>query len=118
VPAGRRLNVDDLRDLWQKVTKDSHVFNVKEIKDEGEGIISACLEVLKYALKFGDLSFEDNWQASQDLKGMRLTAAFGSLYGVREAEAGPDEIEEGDEPYIEYVARWSGIKYSLERKSE
>jgi len=112
LPAGKRLNVDDLRDLWQKVTKDSHVFNVKPIVDKGEGIISACLEVLKYALKFSDLSFGDNWQASQDLKGLRLTASFGSLYGIKEQEAGPDEeIEEEDQPYIEYVARWIGSRY-------
>jgi len=33
---------------------------------------------------------------------------------LKEEEAGPDEIEEGDEPYIEYVARWIGSKYLLQ----
>lgn len=114
LPHGKRLEVNDLRELWKKVTKDSHVFNVKPITDQGDGIVSGCLEVLKYALKFSDLSFSDNWHASQELKGMRLTSSFGSLYNLKEEEAGPDEIEEGDEPYIEYVARWIGSKYLLQ----
>lgn len=114
LPPGKRLSVDDLRQLWLKVTKDSHVFNVKPITDQGDGIISGCLEVLKYALKFSDLSFSDNWHASQELKGMRLTSSFGSLYGIKEEEAGEDEIEEGDEPFIEYVARWIGSRYLVQ----
>ena len=114
LPPGKRLSVDDLRQLWLKVTKDSHVFNVKPITDQGDGIVSGCLEVLKYALKFSDLSFSDNWHASQELKGMRLTSSFGTLYGIKEEEAGADEIEEGDEPYIEYVARWIGSRYLVQ----
>lgn len=119
LPAGtERLDAEALKDLWRKLTKDSDVVNVRRVTDKGEGLIGACLEVLKYAVKFGEMTFEDNWQASQDLKGLRLTASFGSLYGVKEAESGPDEIEEGDEPYIEYVARWGGVRYSFERVSE
>jgi hypothetical protein len=116
LPAGQRLDVGALRELWLKVTKDSHVFNVKPIQDEGDGIVSACLEVLKYALKFSDLTLEDNWFAARELRRLRLTASFGSLRGIKEAEAGPDEItvDLEDEPYIEYVARWIGFRYLLD----
>jgi hypothetical protein len=114
LPPGKRLDVADLRELWLKVTKDSHVFNVKPIQDEGDGIASACLEVLKYALKFSDMTLADNWFAATQLRRLRLTASFGSLRGIKEEEAGPDELEEGDEPFVEYVARWIGYRYLID----
>ena len=46
-------------------------------------IQNAAAEVCKYALKFGDLSVENTWEAFKVLKGKRLSGAFGSLWGVK-----------------------------------
>ena len=46
-----------------------------------EALQEAISEVCKYALKFGDLSVQDTWQAFNVLKGKRLTGSF-VCYGV------------------------------------
>ena len=48
------------------------------------------MEVFKYAVKFSDLSLDDNWHAAQLLKGKRLLNSFGLFRGVEV----PEEIEE------------------------
>ena len=40
------------------------------------------MEVFKYAVKFSDLSLDDNWHAAQLLKGKRLLNSFGLFRGV------------------------------------
>jgi hypothetical protein len=67
----------------------------------------AAAEVCKYALKFGDLSVENTWEAFKVLKGKRLSGAFGSLYGVKIPENLADEMpDEKDLPYLEMLYKF------------
>ena len=61
-------------------------------KDKQYGYSNAAAEVCKYALKFGDLSVENTWEAFKILKGKRLSGAFGSLYGVKIPENLADDM--------------------------
>lgn len=82
---------------WLAITGDSYIVDVRECY--GETLADSFLEVFKYALKFSDLSLEDNWEAFNTLKGKRLVDSFGCLRGVKVPESLLDE-ELADEPYI------------------
>jgi hypothetical protein len=73
---------------WHRITGDSMVVDVRPILgDPSEGF----MEVFKYAVKFSDLSLEDNWHAAQVLKGKRLLNSFGLFRGVEVPESLLDE---------------------------
>ena len=85
--------------------RSSSIFVVK--KDKQYGYSNAAAEVCKYALKFGDLSVENTWEAFKILKGKRLSGAFGSLYGVKIPENLADDMpDEKDLPYLEMLYRF------------
>ncbi|WP_410970774.1 hypothetical protein, partial [Salmonella sp. SAL04269] len=86
----------------------SYVVDIRRIKKEkGLGYSKAAAEVCKYALKFGDLSVENTWEAFKALKGKRLSGAFGSLYGVKIPENLADELpEDKDLPYLEMLYKF------------
>ncbi|EGD4967633.1 protein rep, partial [Acinetobacter baumannii] len=76
-------------------------------KQKDLGYAKAAAEVCKYALKFGDLSVENTWEAFKVLKGKRLSGAFGSLYGVKIPENLADEMpDENDLPYLEMLYKF------------
>ena len=73
---------------WHKITGDSMIVDCRPITgDPSEGF----MEVFKYAVKFSDLSLEDNWHAAQVLKGKRLLNSFGLFRGVEVPESLLDE---------------------------
>ena len=73
---------------WHRITGDSFIVDVRPIVgDPSEGF----MEVFKYAVKFSDLSLEDNWFAAQRLKGKRLLNSFGLFRGVEVPESFLDE---------------------------
>ncbi|HHP8266871.1 TPA: protein rep, partial [Acinetobacter baumannii] len=82
----------------------------KKTKDSGYG--KAAAEVCKYALKFGDLTVENTWEAFKVLKGKRLSGAFGSLYGVKIPDNPADEMDENDLPYLEMLYKFVYGKHS------
>lgn len=95
-----------LSELWQDVTGDSFVVGIKKAysknKKQNDSLVSAVVEVCKYALKFGDLTPEKTWQAYQILKGKRLSGCFGSLRGVKEPDKLTDDLADtNDLPYNE-----------------
>ena len=95
----------ELSEYWHSITGDSYIVDIRRIKKEkGLGYSKAAAEVCKYALKFGDLSVENTWEAFKALKGKRLSGAFGSLYGVKIPENLADEMpDENDLPYLEML---------------
>lgn len=99
-----------LSDEWQDITGDSFIVDVRRIKPnkthETLDITSGLLEVLKYAVKFQDLSTELNWQAYETLKGQRLLDSFGVLRGITEPDNLLDDLIE-DLPYLELFYRYS-----------
>lgn len=98
----------ELSEYWHSITGDSYVVDIRRIKKEkGLGYSKAAAEVCKYALKFGDLSVENTWEAFKALKGKRLSGAFGSLYGVKIPDNLADEMpDENDLPYLEMLYKF------------
>ena len=73
---------------WHGITGDSMIVDCRPITgDPSEGF----MEVFKYAVKFSDLSLDDNWHAAQLLKGKRLLNSFGLFRGVEIPESLLDE---------------------------
>lgn len=98
---------------WHGITGDSMVVDVRPIVgDPSEGF----MEVFKYAVKFSDLSLEDNWQAARILKGKRLLNSFGLFRGVQVPESLLDEPLDGL-PYFDRFYRFFGGQYQLTGES-
>jgi Replication protein len=97
-----------LAEDWRAVTGDSYIVHAERIAPNHEGICGALCETLKYAVKFGDLTLSDNWEAFCTLKGKRLIASSGVLYGLvlpDEADLDDDEL---DGPFIDFFFRFMG----------
>lgn len=77
---------------WHRITGDSMIVDCRPITGGESGDYSeGFMEVFKYAVKFSDLSLEDNWHAAQVLKGKRLLNSFGLFRGVEVPESLLDE---------------------------
>lgn len=98
---------------WQAITGDSFIVDCRAIQgDPAEGF----MEVFKYAVKFGDLSVEDNWTAAQVLKGKRLMNSFGLFRGVQMPESLLDEPLD-DLPFWDRFYRYLGGEYRFTGES-
>ena len=94
---------------WHKITGDSMIVDCRPITgDPSEGF----MEVFKYAVKFSDLTLEDNWQAAQILKGKRLLGSFGLFRGVQIPESLLDEPLD-DLPYWDRFYRFIQGEYQF-----
>jgi hypothetical protein len=94
---------------WHKVTGDSFIVDIRPITgDPADGFV----EVFKYALKFSDLTPEQNLHAYLTLKGKRLTGSFGAFWGVQVPESMTDDLLD-DLPYIRLFYRYTSSGYSL-----
>lgn len=99
----------DLSKEWHQVTGDSFIVDVRPIQgDPAEGFI----EVFKYALKFSDLSPQENLAAYLTLKARRLTGSFGLFWGVKVPETMTDQLLD-ELPYIEMFYKYTRAGYSL-----
>lgn len=98
---------------WYKITGDSFIVDVRAITgDPTEGF----MEVFKYAVKFSDLSLQDNWEAAQVLKGKRLLNSFGLFRGVQIPESLLDEPLD-DLPYWDRFYRFMQGEYRFTGES-
>lgn len=94
---------------WLSITGDSFIVDIRPIEgDPAEGFV----EVFKYALKFSDLTPEQNLAAYLTLKGKRLTGSFGAFWGVKVPEAMVDD-ELDDLPFIKMFYTYTHYGYSL-----
>ena len=101
------IDQEQLSELWHDITGDSFIVDVRKVKKTKDaGYAKAAAEVCKYALKFGDLTVENTWEAFKVLKGKRLSGAFGSLWGVKIPDNPADEIDDSDLPYLEMVYKF------------
>lgn len=98
---------------WHRITGDSFIVDCRPITgDPSEGF----MEVFKYAVKFSDLSLEDNWEAAQVLKGKRLLNSFGLFRGVEIPESLLDEPLDGL-PFWDRFYRYLGGEYRFTGES-
>jgi hypothetical protein len=98
---------------WLNITGDSFVIDVRPLHNPVDGFIEVC----KYALKFSDLSLEDNYHAFDVMGGMRLIDSHGLMRGVKVPENLLDASLD-DLPYVELLYRfYRNIGYSLESSS-
>jgi hypothetical protein len=123
-------DIDDLllSKEWQEITGDSHVVYVKNksinVTKKEYGTIEVkkatdyehekqiFVEVVKYALKFSDLSFIDNYEVYKSLSGRHLCGTFGLFYGLHVEDK--DVEDETDKEYIELIYRFINGKYRKE----
>lgn len=107
---------------WKAATGDSYIVHAERIGEHGPDgkrsaggtgspnpLTSALCEVLKYAVKFGDLELTDNLHAYRVLKGKRLTRAYGCFFGLEVPEQLDDD--ELDGPYIDLFYRYTSEGY-------
>lgn len=89
---------------WEKVTGDSKIVYCKQAHESRQSFA----EIFKYALKFSDMEFADNYHAWETLRKRRLCGSFGTFRGL-EVKKG-DEVELPNE-FIELFYRFDGKKY-------
>ena len=110
-----RISASVLKDEWFKITGDSKVLRVDPARNpDNPG--QDFLEVCKYALKFGDLTPEQNFHAYEVLKGKRLVMSAGLFWGVKIPEKLTDENLD-DLPYFDMLYEYlAGSGYNLTPK--
>lgn len=105
----RWLNVYRLAEEWLSITGDSRVIDARALHGFLNGNIEECkwdlLEVLRYALKFSDMLYGDNWEAAEALRGKRLLRSWGALWGVKEKPDAGD-IEDPGGVYRDFLYRF------------
>jgi hypothetical protein len=95
---------EQLSKEWKNWAGDSFIVHVKPVDDQ-ENLVKCFLELFKYALKFSDMTLEDNWHAFKKLSGKRLINSFGCLRGVKVPEELADETID-DLPYLQIFYEW------------
>jgi Replication protein len=107
-----RFDYTELQAEWLKITGDSHVLNVAP-SQHPEDPAQDFLEVFKYALKFSDLTPEQNMHAYEILRGKRLVFSAGLFWGVEIPESMLDE-DLDSLPYFELIYNYiAGSGYNL-----
>lgn len=103
----------DLALQWEALTGDSYIVHAAPINPDPEHLPAALCEVLKYAVKFSDLTLADNLHAYETLKGKRLIQSSGCFYGMDLPEDADLVDDPLDEPSIEYFFRYTSGGYTL-----
>lgn len=104
-----------LREQWRAITGDSHMVDVRPFNFVRAGLPATLdnvagdfSEVFKYALKFSDMTFADTWAAHSVLRGRRLVASYGALFGVEvPADLLDAPLDVTDLPFFDLMFRFS-----------
>ena len=110
-----RIFESKIKAEWKSITKDSKI-TYCQVKDDDDKTV--FVEIFKYALKFSEMEFDDNFTAWDTLKGCHLMGSFGHFRGL-DIEKEDTEVALKDEPYIElfYKYQAESQKYKLHRKN-
>jgi hypothetical protein len=101
---------------WKAASGDSYIVHAERIEGRGQALapgrdplVAALCEVLKYAVKFGDLDLADNLHAYRVLKGKRLTRSYGCFFGLEV----PDQLDDDelDGPFVDLFYRYTSGGY-------
>ena len=103
-----------LQRQWHCITSDSKIIDIRPLSNP-DNPATDFVEVFKYALKFSDMSLEDNLHAYDKLSGKKLLFNSGLFWGVKLPETWADEpLDQADLPYIEILYTYvKGVGYSL-----
>jgi len=110
------IDAETLSKEWLKMTGDSYIVDVRPIGNP-EDPISGFVEVFKYALKFSDLSYQQQIHAALTLKSRRLLFSIGLFRGVVVPESLLDE-QLHDLPYIDMLYRFIDGQYLLKEVTD
>lgn len=100
----QRFNYEALQGEWLKITGDSHVLRVDAARHPHDPA-QDFLEVFKYALKFSDLTPDQNLHAYHVMRRKRLLFSAGLFWGVEV----PDEMTDlplDNLPYMELFYKY------------
>lgn len=114
-----RFDYARLQAEWLRITGDSHVLRVDAIRHP-EDPAQDFLEVFKYALKFADLTPEQNIDAYEIMRGKRLLFSAGLFWGVDVPEDLTDTPLD-ELPFIELFYQYlpeSGYNLAKTRESD
>jgi hypothetical protein len=108
------IHESEIKKEWKSITKDSQIAYCS-VKDDDDKTV--FVEIFKYALKFSEMAFDDNFLAWQTLRGRRLMGSFGEFRGL-DVEKGDTELGLKDEPYLELFYRYEPKlqRYALHKK--
>jgi hypothetical protein len=111
-----RIIESEIKAEWKKITKDSKIAYC-QVKDDDDKTV--FVEIFKYALKFSEMEFDDNFIAWDTLKGCRLMGNFGDFRGL-DVMKEDTKIALKDESYIELFYKYQSEtqKYKLHRKND
>ena len=111
-----RIVESQIKAEWKNVTKDSKIAHCEVKPDDDKTVF---VEIFKYAMKFSEMEFDDNFIAWDTLKGRNLMGTFGDFRGL-DIEKEDTQIALKDEPYIElfYKYQSESQKYKLHRKTQ
>lgn len=100
---------------WKSITKDSEIAYCS-VKDDDDKTV--FVEIFKYALKFSEMEFDDNFEAWEILKGRRLMGSFGEFRGL-DVPKNDTSLALKDEPYLELFYKYKSRlgKYELHRNT-
>lgn len=104
------IDLGRLRAEWaQALGQETASADLRPLQGFESGVVEDLrgdiLEVFKYAVKFGEMSLEDNWHAFQVCFGRRLLIPWGVFWGVKVPE-NLLEDEMDDELFRDFLARW------------
>lgn len=107
---GESINKFKLSEEWETITGDSKIVDVRPVTGK---VAEGFMEVLKYAMKFSDMTVEQNFHAYEVLKGKRMLGCFGKFWGVKvPTDLLDDQLD--DLPYIEIIYQYfNGRGYSI-----
>lgn len=110
-----RILESEIKAEWKSITKDSKIVYC-QVKDDDDKTV--FVEIFKYALKFSEMEFDDNFMAWEILRGRRLMGTFGDFRGL-DIKKEDTEIALKDEPYLElfYKYQAESQKYKLHRNN-
>ena len=101
-----QIDVQKLSAEWQEITGDSFIVDCRSFYSaDPDCVLDGFLEIFKYALKFSDMSLQDNFHAYEVLNKQRLIGNFGILRGI-EVEDNLEDFCSEDEPYIDLFFRY------------
>lgn len=118
---GRRVDVKELRREWERMTRGNQI-RLSWLKSEAD-----LVEVLKYATKpakpeSAEAAIPFPLVAHVATRGLRLVRSYGVLHGlVGDHEPTASEVvheaaEAGSLPFREWLCRWIGGRYAIERE--